>query len=232
MPIAFNPFRALYTRQQVHEATGLSLDLLGYWIKEGLLRAKEAEGLGRGKHRRFGFEALHIVAILAEVHHYGVGLTGLRPIADILWDVAALPERFPGVTENAVLDCKVLHSARRRYPPRVSCVSATDNDEDVECFEDWLDTQQAIAPIDPMAFELEHIFTPSLHIAFALYFDLFSDRTFVDLDIRLFVVRLPSGRVAILPTDVPESGKIPLLSAYLSLNVSSIIHSIWDGIHD
>jgi hypothetical protein len=228
MPIAFSPLQASYTRQQIHEATGLSLDVIGYWIKEGLLRANEAEGQGRGKHRRFGFEALHIAAILAELHRYGIGLTGLRGVADALWSAARLLEQFPGITENVVLDCRSVVSARKTYPPRASLLEA---DDETYCFEDWFEEMQSgKAAINPSAFQLEPIMTSELYAAFALHFDLFSERSFSSPHTRLLVARLPAGEVALWPTDIPGSEQVETLPAYLKLNVSLIIRGIWDGL--
>lgn len=228
MSIAFSPLQALYTRQQIHEATGLSLDVIGYWIKEGLLRAKEAEGEGRGKHRRFGFEALHIAAILVEVHRYGVGLAGLRAIAKVLWGSVRMPVLFPGITEKAVLDCRMLISARRTYPSKASL---EEDNEEAFCFEDWQEeNQKTRIAIDPMAFELESVMTPELYSVFALHFDLFSERSFTSPNTRLFVFRLETGEIAVLPPDLPESDGVEDFPSYLNLNVSRIIRGIWDGL--
>jgi len=228
MPIAFSPLQSLYTRQQIHEATGLSLDTLGYWIKEGLLRAKEAEGEGRGKHRRFGFEALHIAAILSELHSYGIGLAGLRAVTKVLWGSVAVPVLFPSITEKAVLDCQMLTIARRTYPPKASL---REGQKEVQSFEDWLENkQQTRIAIDPMAFELESVMTPELYSVVAVYFDLFSERSFTSTGQRLFVFRLENGEIAIMPPDIPESDGVEELPSFLSLNVSRIIRSIWVGI--
>lgn len=85
MPFSLSPFDGRYTRQQVSEATDLEVDVLSYWIKEGLLKAAEGEGLGRGKHRLFGFEAIHIAAVLKELGCYGVQVGGLRQVSELLW---------------------------------------------------------------------------------------------------------------------------------------------------
>ena len=225
MPVAFTPIQSLYTRQQIHEATRLSLDVVGYWIKESLLRAKEAEGQGRGKHRRFGFEALHIAGILAEIQRYGVGLAGLRQIAKLLWASAGIPVVFPGITERAVLDSRTLISARAAHPLKGTL---SRGDEGVCYFEDWLEERQnSRIAIDPMAFELESRMSPELYSIMALYFDLFSERSFTSTNSRLYVVRLESDDIALLPSNIPESEGVENFPSYLSVNASRIIRDIW-----
>src|SRR3546814_11850995 len=101
MPLSLSPFDGRYTRQQVSEATDLEVDVLSYWIKEGLLKAAEGEGLGRGKHRLFGFEAIHIAAVLKELGRYGVQVGGLRQISELLWGVVAFCSDHADITERS-----------------------------------------------------------------------------------------------------------------------------------
>jgi hypothetical protein len=230
MPLAFNPIHGLYTRQQIREATGLSLDVIGYWIKEGLLKAKRSEGLGSGKHRQFGFEAIHIAAVLAEVHRFGVGISGLRGIAKALWGAVVLPILYPGVTETDVLDCEELSRARKKYPRR----SASEGANGDYCFEDWLDEKQGSRnAFGPKAFELEGHLTPELYGIFALHFDLFSPRTFAkEANGRLFVFRIDDQNLGILSQDVAERNGGKDLPTFISLDISRIIRGIWTGLDD
>jgi transposase-like protein len=92
------------------------------------------------------------------------------------------------------------------------------------------DNQQTRIAIDPMSFELESRMTPELYSVLAIHFDLFSDRSFNSTGQRLFVFRLANDEIAILPPDLPESDGVNELPSFLSLNVSRIIRSIWDGI--
>lgn len=225
MPVAFTPIQSLYTRQQIHEATGLSLDVLGYWIKDGLLRAREAEGEGRGKHRQFGFEALHIAALLAEIHGYGVGLAGLRRVAALLWRSVDVTAPFPGITEEAVLDCWELIRLRKSYPPKASLA---DGDTETISFEEWLEAKQKTASaLDDMAFQLEPKMSRELYRLLALHFDLFSERSFASPHTRLYVISLENDDIDLLPTDILESDRIEQLTSYLNINASRIIRDIW-----
>lgn len=73
----------LFTRQQLGEMTGLSDDVLSYWIKGGLLVAAEG-GSGRGSHRKFDYIQVHLAAVLREMHRYGANIGTLRSIAQII----------------------------------------------------------------------------------------------------------------------------------------------------
>jgi len=77
------------TRQQLGTITGISDDVLAFWIKNGLLVATSG-GEGRGSHRRFdGFQA-NIAAILAEMRNFGINLAGLRSFATRLQAATSL----------------------------------------------------------------------------------------------------------------------------------------------
>src|SRR3546814_15977231 len=115
MPLSLSPFDGRYTRQQVSEATDLEVDVLSYWIKEGLLKAAEGEGLGRGKHRLFGFEAIHIAAVLKELGRYGVQVGGLRQVSELLWGVVAFCSAHAAITEDVRADASLLRSHIARY---------------------------------------------------------------------------------------------------------------------
>src|SRR3546814_9571073 len=120
MPLSLSPFDGRYTRQQVSEATDLEVDVLSYWIKEGLLKAAEGEGLGRGKHRLFGFEAIHIAAVLKELGRYGVQVGGLRQVSELLWGVVAFCWDHADITEDVRADASLLRRARERYSEKAT----------------------------------------------------------------------------------------------------------------
>lgn len=72
-----------FGRQQLSELTAIDDDVLGYWIREGLLRPL-AGGDGKGKHRRFDYRQVNIAALLGEMRGIGVNISGLRSFAAIM----------------------------------------------------------------------------------------------------------------------------------------------------
>lgn len=153
MPLPVSPLQGRYTRQQIAAATGIESELLAYWIKEGLLIAAQGEGLGKGKHRLFGFEAIHIAAVLKELGRYGVQTAGLKQIASLLWRIVAFCSDHPDITETMALDASALRKARARYPARASLASGEKPSAiDYSCFEDWLEDHPSL---NAKAFEME-----------------------------------------------------------------------------
>ena len=86
------------TRQQLSVAIGVPGETIAYWLKEGLLFALGEPKHGRGNHRRFGYEAVHIAAILAELSRYRMNTTGLRNLSSRLWDAVELGRLHPDFT--------------------------------------------------------------------------------------------------------------------------------------
>ena len=72
-----------YTRNELSAATAVPGEMLAYWIKLGLI-VPRTDSAGKGKHRRFGFEAIHIGALLAELSRYGMNGAALRRAASRL----------------------------------------------------------------------------------------------------------------------------------------------------
>lgn len=65
------------------ELTRLSDNVLGFWLKNGLVRASSGGG-GKGSHRRFDRMQISIAAILGEVHRLGANIAALRNLALLL----------------------------------------------------------------------------------------------------------------------------------------------------
>lgn len=72
------PVRDSFSRQQVHERTGVADDVLAFWIKQGLLVPMPA---ARRAHRRFSYEQLHIAAVLDAMRSLGSNISILRAFA-------------------------------------------------------------------------------------------------------------------------------------------------------
>lgn len=80
-PLRWYPLNEAYSRQQVQAITGISDDVLGFWIKQGLLIPKPAEARA---HRRFGYEQIHVAAVLQALRSLGPNVSVLRAFADAI----------------------------------------------------------------------------------------------------------------------------------------------------
>lgn len=78
---AYSPYPVLdtFTRQQVQIRTGIADDVLGFWIKQGLLQPLPAQ---RRMHRRFSYEQLHIAVLLNGMRSLGANVGTLRKFAE------------------------------------------------------------------------------------------------------------------------------------------------------
>jgi DNA-binding transcriptional MerR regulator len=225
MPLPVSPLQGRYTRQQIADATGIEGELLSYWIKEGLLIAAEGEGLGKGKHRRFGFEAIHIAAVLKELGRYGVQTAGLKHIASLLWRVVAFGSQHSDITETIALDAAALRRARARYPARASLVSGEDvSDTEYSCFEEWL---ECYPTLNSKAFEIEPWFDDAAELGIALYHELFTLNIFEQRDVRWMFFHADDA-LNVVPEDFVK-GLVDLerMPSYLVINLSLIIRPIW-----
>jgi DNA-binding transcriptional MerR regulator len=225
MALPVSPFQARYTRQQIADATGIESELLGYWIKEGLLIAAQGEGLGKGKHRHFGFEAIHIAALLKELGHYGVQTAGLKTLARTLWNVVGYCSEHPDITDDIRHDAAAVHRARARYAGRSAVAPGEEpSDADFSSFEDWL---EARGPISEKAMEIEPWFDEAADLAFALYIDLFTEEIFESLDTRWIFVPA-NGELLVFPENLGlPSVDLERTRSYLTINLSLIIRPIW-----
>lgn len=75
------PHGELFSRQQLHEMTAIPDDVLGYWMKEGLLMPADLPGR---KHRRFTFDQLHLASVLNEMRGLGANIGVLRKFSDLV----------------------------------------------------------------------------------------------------------------------------------------------------
>ena len=73
------PTSEAFSRQQVHERTGIADDILAFWIKQNLLIPFPSRPR---QHRRFGFEQLHIAVVLNAMRSLGANVGVLRNFAD------------------------------------------------------------------------------------------------------------------------------------------------------
>lgn len=224
MPLPFSPAHQRFTRQQIALATGVEAEQIAYWIKEGLIKAVEGEGLGKGKPRSFGFEAIHIVALFKELGRYGIQTSGLKQIAWLLWGAIEFCSQHSGIDEEIRAEAAALHRAKLRYPKRSSVPEDYENpNEAYDTFEDWFEDHQ---PISEKSIEVEPWFDEAADAAFALYFDLFSKRVFYEDHIRWIFAHV-GDELVVLPEDmVPEDDREKLPS-HLTVNLSLLIKPLW-----
>ncbi|MBD8552361.1 MerR family transcriptional regulator [Sphingomonas sp. CFBP 8764] len=91
-PLPEYPVAQVFSRQQVAERVGIADDVLGYWMKEGLLVPIPLEGARR--HRRFAYQQLHVAGLLNELRKFGVNIAGLRGFAALLQRGIAVGSQF------------------------------------------------------------------------------------------------------------------------------------------
>ena len=108
MALPFDPHALQMTRQQLSKAVRLPSETIAYWLKEGLIFAIGKPKLGRGNHRRFGYEAIHIAAVLAELSRYGINTSGLRNLSSLLWEAVRLGRGHPKFTAHDMFCCRNL----------------------------------------------------------------------------------------------------------------------------
>lgn len=104
----------LFTRQQVAKLTGVSDDMLAYWLKQGLL-VPTSGGDGRGSHRRFDFVQVNIAAIFGQLRRFGLNVGALRSLADLLQAAARLGASYklhPSNYSTAAILANGLHRFR------------------------------------------------------------------------------------------------------------------------
>lgn len=214
--MAYRISSELLSRQQIAAALALGGEVLSYWLKGGLLRAREGEGGGKGVHRRFGYEALHIGAILAEVSRYGANTGTLGILADLLWNAWTYGQQMDRYTETDVLDWVTLVRTRERLA------------NDPGAFDTWLAGRTGHLAISPQAFELERDVDPVMELVFALYFDLFTREIDPDLDLIWMAAPTASDSFMLLPEATHFSALTEKLPSRIKLNVSRIIAIAWE----
>lgn len=221
---------ASYSRQQLSTVAQLPGDVIAYWLREGLLVAKAGEALGSGKHRRFGFEAVHITAILAELGRYGITSKGLGAVASSLWRAAALAETHADITEKDALDCEALKRARERYPSRYSpdhrsAAGAGDH----KSFEAWLESRTGHVAITTRVFAMESWFTEQRASDFHIRFDLFSKHAFTRKGSGLIIRPAEDGGSSVTLRDLADGHchGLEALPSFITLPIFPLVDRAW-----
>lgn len=71
----------LFTRIELRQKTGIPDDVLNYWMREGVLRARVG-GEGRGNPRRFDYPEVMLAAILDQLRGFGLSVAALKGLSD------------------------------------------------------------------------------------------------------------------------------------------------------
>ena len=160
----FYPTHLHFTRQQIAELTGVSDEILAFWLKHQLLVTNGDAVSGRGRHKRFGYVQIHIAAILNQLRNFGVNISGLRSVSEILQAAVKTGERVV-TDELRRSDClhhathfenvsqEYLHGKKRSESKEIGS-------EWRECdtFDEWFAT-----------YVEKHSYDPALNDAIALY---------------------------------------------------------------
>lgn len=137
MQILAYPVDSLFSRQQVAERSGVSDAVLGYWLREGLIRPVGPMAGEPRKHRRFDFVQINIAVVLSELHRYGASIDGLRSFAAMLQLGTEIGRSLASLDYQYLVD--VIDMARKRQMPK---------DKQWFLLVDWQDGQPPIQHTD------------------------------------------------------------------------------------
>lgn len=151
---------ALYTRQDIVSLTGIDDEVLGYWIKRGLLKHSEG-GEGKGVHRRYQYAQVNIAVILAVFRNqFGANIATLSSLAEAFQDGV---RAFSGTRVKAKDWWKVSGLARELHAFRAGKEVLIDahhwSDPDFESIpqDEWLLKRPAVSEAEIIARELAEI---------------------------------------------------------------------------
>ncbi len=221
------------TRQQLSVAIGVPGDTLAYWLKEKLIFALGEPKHGRGNHRRFGYEAIHIAAILAELSRYGMNTTGLRNLSSRLWRAVELGRLHPDFTPFDFMCCKNLLSGReaaaqgKMVPDIMSIDSALARDD--------VDVENEVYPSGtpgPRHVEMMEWFSIDAARLLTAYADLMSRDIFSHDVPKWFVSANLSGSVEFILEDDPSGEDVEGRASYICLDIKEIVNRAWLNVTD
>lgn len=228
MALPDNHLALQMTRQQLSVAIGVPGETIAYWLKERLIFALGDQNQGRGNHRRFGYEAVHIAAVLAELSRYGMNTTGLRNISSRLWRAVELGLAHPNFTSFDISCCKNLLmgseiAARGEQVPDIMSVefALTRDDDEVEN-----DVYPAGTP-GPRHVKMMEWFSIESARLLTVYEDLMSRNIFYHDVPKWFVIAEANGSVELILADDPSGKNIEDRASYICLDIKNIVKRAW-----
>jgi len=229
MVLPDNHYALQMTRQQLSVAIGLPGDTIAYWLKEGLIFALSDQKHGRGNHRRFGYEAVHIAAILAELSRYGMNTTGLRNLSSRLWHAVELGRLHPDFTPLDFMCCKNLLLGKElaargeEVPDIMSIGSALTRDDD---------RGEKEGTPGPRHVKMMEWFSIDAARLLTAYADLMSRDIFLHDVPKWFVSANPNGSIEFILEDDPSGEDVEGRASYICLDVKEIVNRAWFSLTD
>lgn len=243
------PISASFSRQQIANLTGISPSTLNFWMREGVLRA-ESGGGGKGMHRRFRFTEVNIAAVLNVLRNFGMNLESLSQVSSLFHDAIDYIERLPSLTDgeeealfSLAIDRKVF--LREGYYPYI--VQSADEFKSHPRFS-WMDSKYVhcvhLSWEERIAWHAEGFngdsfssrinaivksIDPEYYLERRSQYGLITKIPEKEYDDADYFVRNPEGQWLILP-DQSEASRIS--EAFIGLNFSKIIRSVWGKIHE
>ncbi len=221
------------TRQQLSVAIGVNGETIAYWLKEGLIFALGDQKLGRGNHRRFGYEAVHIAAILAELSRYGMNTTGLRNLSSRLWRAVELGRLHPDFTPIDFMCCKNLlmgndFAVRGENVPDIMSIdlALTRDDNDVE------NEVYPIGTPGPRHVKMMEWFSIDSARLLTAYADLMSRDIFFHDVPKWFVSANSKGSIEFILEDDPSGDDVEGRASYICLDIKEIVKRAWFSLTD
>ncbi len=232
MALPFDPNALQMTRQQLSAAIGVPGETLAYWLKENLIFAIGKPKLGRGNHRRFGYEAVHIAAILAELSRYGMNTSGLRNLSSLLWRAVEFGRLHRDFTTHDLICCKNLLSGQ---------IIAAEGGEVPEVKDIGLARERDISGIDPQrdavgvpgprhAAMMEWFTIETARLLMA-YGDLMGDNMFIHGGPTWFVSVALDGSFELIVESDPWAGDVDDRASYICLHTTEIVHRTWKSLN-
>lgn len=241
-----HPTNIPFVRGQVAELTGLSDDVIGYWIKERLL-VPEAASAGKGRHLRFDYLQLYVAAVLREMRAYGANIEALRGLAGLLQkSIETGSFVMDGIRNyDALSDATEINRARDFGPasPEEHFIVWEDGEKvQYSTFETWVLARQASnRPFAAGAIDIEKrlrsLKNPETFQYLEIYKDLIADQHFTlpNADFGpqdwFWMLAQADGKWIIHGNEgaYGASDELLELPSFVTINLSKAIRSIWSA---
>ncbi|MFD1951352.1 MerR family transcriptional regulator [Sphingomonas arantia] len=229
--------------------TGISPSTLNFWMREGVLRA-ESGGGGKGIHRRFPFTEVNLAAVLNVLRNFGMNLESLSQVAALFHDAIDYIQRLPSLNDDEedalfslavdrrrfleegfssqIVRSREEFSSHPRFPwmnsPYVECVHLS--------WQELIDWHRKSFNGDYYSDRINRIvetINPEEYLERRSQYNLIAripDREYDEAD---YFVRNSEGQWLILP-DQSDAARIS--EAFIGLNFSKVIRSVWDNAND